>query len=144
MDQARASWVPPPSEEWQRTHPDWDKPADSGRKSNGHDHGDDNPSAAVWIDDAGWDEAQIPHRPWIAPGYLLRGAVTLLSGPPSAMKSSLVLAWACAVALKQDFGRLHPVVPPSPVIVYNVEDDAIEQRRRLSAPARSSAPDQKV
>ena len=41
----------------------------------------------------------IPRRPWVAPGYALRGAVTVVVGPPSAMKSSLMLAWACAIAL---------------------------------------------
>jgi hypothetical protein len=119
--------VPLPSQKWQQDNPDWDKPASK------EDYAE---PSVIWVDDASWDEAQIPHRPWIAPGFLLRGAVTLLCGPPSAMKSSLVLSWACAVALMKDFGRLHPVGPPSPVLVYNVEDNAIEQRRRLSATLR--------
>ena len=91
--------------------------------------------AAVWVDDGDWIEADIPRRPWIAPGFLLRGAVTLLVGPPSAMKSSLALAWAAALALKAEFGRFKPVERAT-TIVYNVEDDQHEQRRRLSAVLR--------
>ena len=74
-------------------------------------------------------------RPWIAPGYALRGAITLIAGPPSAMKSSTALAWGCSIALGIDYGRFPPAVV-GPVFVYNVEDDAIEQRRRLSATLR--------
>ena len=61
--------------------------------------------------------------------------MTLLTGPPSVMKSSLVLAWACSLALRRDFSRFHPNIQ-APIIVYNVEDDAVEQRRRLSATLR--------
>ena len=89
----------------------------------------------VWIDDAGWVEADIPKRRWIVPGYLLRGAITLLAGPPSGFKSSLMLAWAAAIVLNRPFGRFVPRVQ-GPVIVYNTEDDADEQRRRLSAVLR--------
>jgi len=93
------------------------------------------PPPALWIDDEPWIEAELPRRPWVAPGFALRGAVTLLCGPPSALKSSLALAWACSLALGQDFGRFRPV-QAAPVIVYNVEDDQTEQRRRLSATLR--------
>ena len=80
----------------------------------------------------GWDEAAIPPRPWIAKGYMMRGAVTVLSGPGSAGKSSLVVAWCAALALGQSFHHLHS---PKPVRVatYNVEDDENEQKRRFSA-----------
>lgn len=95
----------------------------------------ESPVDPVWVDDNAWTEADLPKRPWVAPGYALRGAVTLLTGPPSAMKSSLMLAWACALALGRDFGRFRPAEPGS-VLVYNVEDDQTEQRRRLSAVLR--------
>jgi RecA-family ATPase len=92
-------------------------------------------SSGVWIDHSGWAEAQIPMRPWVAPGYLLKRAVTLLAGPPSAMKSSLLLAWAVATALGREHGPYRPT-ESGVVIVYNVEDDQFEQRRRLSASLR--------
>ncbi|MHB1302445.1 MAG: AAA family ATPase [Acidiphilium sp.] len=94
-----------------------------------------NQGPALWIDDDDWTEADIPRRPWVAPGYALRGAVTLVAGPPSVMKSSLMLAWATSLALGQPFGRFRPVQALNSV-VYNVEDDAVEQRRRLSAVLR--------
>lgn len=89
----------------------------------------------LWVDDEAWTEADLPLRPWVAPGFALRGAVTLLCGPPSAMKSSTALAWACACALGVPYGRFKPV-NAAPAIVYNVEDDLLEQRRRLSATLR--------
>jgi len=89
-------------------------------------------STALWIDADEWDEAAIPTRPWVAPGYALRGAVTMLGGPPGVMKSLLSLTWATAVALGKQHGRFKPE-QAAPVIVYNVEDDKAEQQRRLSA-----------
>lgn len=91
--------------------------------------------AALWVDDDEWTEETIPQRPWEAPGYALRGAVTLVAGPPSVMKSSLMLAWAVAKALGKPHGRFRPVTAGAS-IVYNVEDDQTEQRRRLSAVLR--------
>ena len=99
--------------------------------------GPDAPPApeALWVDDDTWAEADLPTRRWLVPGFALRGAITVLAGPPSAMKSSLTLAWAAAVALGRDHGRFRPAEAAA-VIVYNVEDDADEQRRRLSAALR--------
>jgi hypothetical protein len=90
---------------------------------------------SIWIDADDWDEGDIPRRPWIVPGYALRGAVTLIAGPPSAMKSSTALGWASSIALCRDYGRFRPILS-GPVFVYNVEDDQFEQRRRLSATLR--------
>ncbi len=92
-------------------------------------------SSALWIDDDDWIEADIPLRPWVAQGYALRGAVTLVCGPPSSLKSSLMLGWASSICLRLDYGDFHPACC-GPVIVYNVEDDEKEQRRRLSAVLR--------
>lgn len=100
---------------------------------------------AIWVQAGEWDEASIPQRPWIARGYLLRGAVTVLAGMGSAGKSSLCVAWACAVALGDRHGAFMPApvpgapadgAPPRKVLVYNVEDDDHEQRRRFSAALR--------
>jgi RecA-family ATPase len=106
--------------------PGWRKPSDAKPAQN---------TNTLWCDTGDWTEADIPKRPWVAPGFLLRGSVTLLAGPPSAMKSSIVLAWACALALNRAFGRFLPVMQ-GVAIVYNVEDDQFEQRRRLSATLR--------
>lgn len=89
----------------------------------------------LWIDDADWVEHEIRPRPWIAPGYLMRGAATLVGGQGSAGKSSLCCAWAVALALGQRIGRFAPRRPAT-TLLYNVEDDLDEQRRRLSAALR--------
>lgn len=89
----------------------------------------------LWIDDDAWDEAAIPVRPWVVPGYLMRGAVTLIAGPGGAGKSSLMVAWSIALALGQPFGRFTPNHACT-VLNYNVEDDGAEQRRRMSAALR--------
>jgi hypothetical protein len=100
------------------------------------------PDEMIWVDAGGWDEAMLPQRGWVARGFALRGSVTVLAGPPSTTKSVLTLAWACAVALGKPHGRFFPE-EPGVVIVYNAEDDADEQRRRLSATLRQfkAAPD---
>jgi hypothetical protein len=79
-----------------------------------------------------WDAATIPTRPWIARGYLMRRSLTVLSGPGSAGKSSLMVAWASSLAVGCSFNRLK-VGRPIRVVTYNVEDDADEQKRRFSA-----------
>jgi hypothetical protein len=90
---------------------------------------------ALWTDSGDWSEAAMPQRPWIVPGYLMRGSVTVLAGPGSAGKSSLMVGWAVAMALGQALGHFVPKEPQK-VLLYNVEDDADEQRRRLSAALR--------
>jgi hypothetical protein len=90
---------------------------------------------SIWVDDEAWSEAELPARPWVATGYALRGAVSLVVGAPSALKSSLMLAWGCAVALGRSHGKFMPAAPGN-ALIYNVEDDADEQRRRLSAVLR--------
>lgn len=91
--------------------------------------------APIWINAEEWAECDIPARPWIAPGYLIRGAVTVLSGPGSAGKSSLVVGWSIALALAKRWHRFVPVAPMR-VFNYNTEDDNTEQHRRMSATLR--------
>lgn len=91
--------------------------------------------SALWVDDAGWIEQDMPTRPWIVPGYLMRGAVTLVAGMGSAGKSSLMVGWAVALAFAEPLGRFQPTAAAK-VVLYNVEDDQHEQRRRLSAALR--------
>lgn len=92
-------------------------------------------SEALTIDINGWSEADIQQRPWIAPGYILRGSVTILGGAGAAGKSMLALAWAVAGAAGRRWSRFGPV-QPCKVTLYNAEDDLEEQRRRLSAVLR--------
>lgn len=129
-----------------QTHAEVAKAIEGGRRKWGapdpeHDIGTDDPSApkppALWIDAAEWTEEAIPARPWLAPGYLMRGAVSALSGQGSGGKSSLVVRWTIALAAGQAVGEFRPT-KPSKVVNYNVEDDELEQRRRYSAALRAS------
>lgn len=89
----------------------------------------------VWQIADPWREADIAPRPWVAKGYLMRGHVSVLSGPGSAGKSSLVVAWTCACGTGTAFDQFRPRGPLR-VLIYNVEDDPDEQRRRFSAQLR--------
>jgi hypothetical protein len=80
-------------------------------------------------------EADIPVRPWLAKGYLLRGSVTLVAGSGAAGKSSLFKAWSVACVLGVDFHRFVPIQQLR-VLSYNVEDDSDEEDRRISATLR--------
>lgn len=93
------------------------------------------PSSALTICGDAWAEADIPVRPWVAPGYLMRGTLTVLSGHGSAGKSLLCIAWAIALATGQTIGRFRPKAPVR-IALFNVEDDDAEQKRRLSAALR--------
>ena len=89
----------------------------------------------LWHSDKPWSEADIPPRAWIAHGFLLRGAVSLIAGAGSAGKSMLVKAWIVSCATGLPFSRFDPKTPIR-VLSYNVEDDLHEERRRLSAALR--------
>lgn len=89
----------------------------------------------MWWEWETWDEAAIPARRWIAKPLLLRRTVTALAGPGSGGKSSLMLAWAVALALGKPYRPLAPE-GASRVLIYNVEDDREEQQRRISATLR--------
>jgi len=84
------------------------------------------------ISDAAWEPDHLPRRPWLAPPYLMRGQLTLPHGPGGGGKSQLAIAWAIALALGRAFGRLEPV-QRARVVLTNFEDNADEQRRRISA-----------
>lgn len=86
----------------------------------------------IWCESDAWDEADIPPQQWLAPGYFMRGKVTLKIGTSGVSKSMLALAYAIALALNRPLQGMRPEgVFRS--LVYNCEDDAPEQRRRLSA-----------
>lgn len=92
----------------------------------------------LWVDSEAWVEGDLPRRPWIVHGYLLRGHVTLLVGAGAAGKSMLLLGWSVALALGKPWGRFGAadLRLAHKVLVYNVEDDQLEQRSRLSAALR--------
>jgi hypothetical protein len=90
------------------------------------------PGKAIRFESEAWNETDIPVRPWLAVGYLLRGAVTVVVGPGGVSKSSLMLSWAVGLALGVPCHAMTPL-QSCRVMTYNVEDDADEQRRRLSA-----------
>ncbi len=116
-----------------QARPDWRRPSDQV-PTGSPTHGEAT-KPALWEDGAPWVEAEIPPRPWVARGYLLRGAVTVLSGASSVSKSTLAVGYTVSLALGQPFNRFTPA-QPCRVLVYNVEDDADEQRRRFSAVLR--------
>ena len=85
---------------------------------------------AIWTAVDGWTEALIPARPWIAPGYFLRGSVTTIVGPGGVSKSSLLIAYAVSLALGRVLHGMRPrgfsddkAAPPVRSLLYNVEDD---------------------
>jgi hypothetical protein len=90
---------------------------------------------SLWVDLDEWDEGAIAPRSWVAHGYFLRGSVSLIAGIGSAGKSGLTIGYAVSLALNKPWGRFRPHAP-SKVMIYNVEDDADEQKRRLSASLR--------
>jgi len=81
-------------------------------------------------------ESDIPRRPWIAPGYLMRGTITMPFGPPDQGKSLLLIAWTIALALGRAWGRLQPVAPMR-VLLILAEEDGDEQASRFSAALRA-------
>lgn len=90
---------------------------------------------ALWQSSGGWSEADIPRRPWIIPGYAMRGSVSVVAGPGSAGKSSIVKAWMLAAVFGLTFSRFRAEAPIK-VLSYNTEDDLDEERRRMSATIR--------
>jgi hypothetical protein len=93
--------------------------------------------ASLWVDSAAWVEADIPRRAWVAPGYALRGAVTVLSGAGGVSKSTLAASWCAALALGKPIGGFVPS-ERGKALLLNTEDDADEQRLRLSAILREA------
>lgn len=88
------------------------------------------------IDIGPWSEKDEPHRDWIVPGYIMRGAVSLVSGHGASGKSTLMVAWTIALAMQRTLGDFKPTKRMK-VINYNTEDNIGEQRRRYSAAFRA-------
>jgi hypothetical protein len=93
---------------------------------------------AFWVDGFDdWHEKDIPRRPWIVPGYLMRGTLTIVVGSPAAGKSLLALLWSTSLSLGLPVGKFRPLPglenTRRRVLIINAEDDANEQRRRIAA-----------
>ena len=128
MSQDRSSWMPPPSQDWQDAH-GW---KDGKPPPNGKDHAG---FVELAVGFPAENEADIPQRAYVVPGYIPRGVVTELIGPGSAGKSQLTIAWGVATALGRRFGSFTPDRPMR-VALFNVEDDIPEQQRRIAAALR--------
>lgn len=85
-----------------------------------------------------WSLDDVPERPWVAEGHLLRGAVTVLAGAGGAGKSLLAVKWGIACALGKQIGRFRPRGRLK-VCYYCIEDDEHELRKRISASIESFA-----
>jgi hypothetical protein len=76
----------------------------------------------------------LPARPWLAPGLLLKGNVTMLSAQPGARKSTFTVALAvgCALGSLRHLG-FELRSDPMHVVLINNEDDDEEVDRRIAA-----------
>ena len=117
---------PPPTSE----HPEDEHHQDSPEQPPGK------PIPTLWVETGPWTEETLPKRPWIAKGYLLRGSVTVVAGAGAAGKSMLCLGYATSLAFGEKWGKFIPL-QECRVSLLNAEDDADEQKLRLSAVLRS-------
>lgn len=86
--------------------------------------------------DIEWGNGVMPQniapRAWLMGRMLMRRAVTMFIAPGSAGKSSASLALAAHLSAGKDFAG-HKCFAPCKTVVYNGEDDLLEQSRRLLA-----------
>jgi AAA domain len=92
------------------------------------------PKAATSLSDPGGVAGALAVRDWIANGVLIRGAVTMVFGPPNQGKSLLLTMWTVALTLGAQWGGLKPAKPMK-VLTLFAEEDNDEQRRRIMAGA---------
>jgi hypothetical protein len=110
-----------------------EEPAPEGAQAHeGAQEGAQPKPSPLWVDMDEWTPAAIPKRPWVVPGYFMRGAVSILSGQGAGGKSSLIVCWTVAGGTGQAVGDFKPTEPLI-MVNYNVEDELDEQRRRYSA-----------
>lgn len=98
------------------------------------------PPSVFTQQDLDWGNALLPSnmppRPWMIDRLLMLHEITLLLAPGSAGKSSTSLAIAAHLAVGKNFGP-YEVKVKIKTVVYNGEDDVIEQSRRLYAVCQS-------
>lgn len=78
------------------------------------------------------DEVALPARPWIAPGRIMRGAVTIIASPGGVGKSTLELTIAAHAWLGKRFAGFE-FRGQTKALVINNEDDYDEMARRMRA-----------
>ena len=88
--------------------------------------------AITFVDAMSFNEADIPVRPWIVPGAILRGVTHILAAPGGTGKSLFTIQLALMLASGDSWGRWKPK-QKCRVLIVNAEDDIDEQRRRISA-----------
>ncbi|MGB5903601.1 MAG: AAA family ATPase [Xanthobacteraceae bacterium] len=76
--------------------------------------------------------ADVKATPWVAKGFGLRGAVTILGATGGTGKTQATLQCAVAFALGEDFGGFHPMRPLRTVFVSAEEPNDEIQRRLLA------------
>jgi len=81
---------------------------------------------------APFDVTQIPVRPWVIPGWLLKRNLAMLIAPPGVGKSTITLQQAIAIAAGKDWAGFR-IARPGNVMLVNVEDDQDEMQRRCAA-----------
>ena len=79
------------------------------------------------------DQKDLPNRPWVIPGLLMRGVVTIIAGHGGAGKSVLSLFIALGSALGQRFADYAAPPVPLNVLIVNAEDSVDEMDLRLEA-----------
>lgn len=79
------------------------------------------------------DPQDIPLRPWVMTGMLMRGQVSMLAGPGGAGKSLASLTLAAHLALGRQWLSFVPKYGAAKSIIFDAEDDVTEMSRRLWA-----------
>jgi AAA domain len=108
--------MPPPSEDFKRQHPDWDKDP-----------------LGVW--DAGEDDYSIPPRAWLLGAVFCRRFLSSLVADGGTGKTALRLAQLISLAIGRSLTGEH-VHRRCRVLVVSLEDDRDELRRRVYAVLR--------
>lgn len=94
--------------------------------------GEANDSLPAFTFDPNFDPAELPKRPWIIIGRILRGYITACIAPAGVGKSMFALVFAIMVATGKiiHHAKLRKTVN---VLVLNNEDDEDEIKRRVAA-----------
>ena len=112
----RTEWLPPPSEEWQQTHPGWEKGAPD--------------PLGIW--DAGEDDYEIPPRGWLLGNQFCRRFLSSLLADGGTGKTAVRIAQLTSLAIGRSLTGEH-VFQRCRVLILSLEDDRDELRRRVYA-----------